>query len=111
MEVIKVKAKVCHLSEEQMEAQEMYDLGDIAKSKHWVWRNIGIEVPIIYRIEEFDSKKSIIITYDEEKFLIQEPFDSLFDRWHELKRSQPDPEEPGRGVPDAEEFEDNDNID
>lgn len=89
MKVIKVKAKVCHLSEEQLEAQDTYDLGNIAKSKEWVWRQVGLEVPCIYRIEEYDSTKSIIITYDDERIMVREHFDSLFDRWEELKETQP----------------------
>lgn len=89
MKVIKIKAKVCHLSEEQLEAQDTYDLGNIARSKEWVWRQVGLEVPCIYRIEEYDSTKSIVITYDNERILVRESFESLFDRWQELKETQP----------------------
>ncbi len=89
MKVIAVRAKVCHLPEEQMEAQGTYDLGNIAKSKEWSWKMKGLEVPAIYSVEEYDAKRSIIMTYDDEKILVQEPFESLFARWEALKETQP----------------------
>src|SRR5688572_6033820 len=83
--LIKLKAKVLLTSEEQMEAEEKYDLGDIAKSKEWVWRQIAIPVEEVYKVIEYNKSKTIVQTYDDEKILINEPFDDLFNRWEELK--------------------------
>jgi hypothetical protein len=83
--LIKLKAKVLLTSEEQMEAEEKYDLGDIAKSKEWVWRHIAIPVEEVYKVIEYNKSKTIVETYDNEKILINEPFDSVYNRWEELK--------------------------
>ena len=93
--LIKLKAKVLLTSEEQMEAEEKYDLGDIAKSKEWVWRMIAIPVEEVYKVIEYNKSKTIVQTYDGEKILISEAFEELFDRWEELKilTETPDNEE------------------
>lgn len=83
--LIKLKAKVLLTSEEQMEAEEKYDLGGIAKSKEWVWRMIAIPVEEVYKLIEYNKSKTIIQTYDDEKILINEIFDDLYTRWEELK--------------------------
>jgi hypothetical protein len=83
--LIKLKAKVLLTSEEQMEAEEKYDLGDIARSKEWVWRMIAIPVEEVYKIIEYNKSKTIVQTYDDEKILVSETFEDVFGRWEELK--------------------------
>lgn len=85
MNLLKLKAKVLLQSEEQMEAEDKYDLGNIAKSKEWVWRYIAIPVHEVYRVIEFNKSKCIVQLYDEEKILVAEPFDDVFVKWEELK--------------------------
>ncbi len=83
--LIKFKAKVVLTSEEEMEAESKYDLGDIAKSMEYVWRMVGIPVDEIYMITEYNKTKSIVQTYDDQKILVNEPFEDLYIRWDELK--------------------------
>lgn len=89
MELLKLKAKVLLVSEEQMEVEDKYDLGNIAKSKEWVWRSIAVPVDEVYRIVEFNKSKTIVHMYDEEKILVAEPFDEVFNKWAELKAGMP----------------------
>lgn len=88
MNLLKLKAKVLLQSEEQMEAEEKYDLGDIARSKEWVWKNIAVPVNEVYRVIEYSKSKCIVQMYDEEKILVAETFDDVFTKWDELKDIQ-----------------------
>ena len=83
--LIKLKAKVLLTSEEQMEAEEKYDLGAVGKSKEWVWRMIAIPVEEVYKVIEYNKSKTIVQTYDNERILVSEKFEDLFSRWNELK--------------------------
>ena len=85
MSLFKVKAKILLGSEETMEAEETYDMGNIAKSKSWVWRDVSVPFEEVYKITSYDSSKSIVQTYDGDKMLVKETFDSLNDRWAELR--------------------------
>lgn len=85
MELLKLKAKVLLISEEQMEVEDKYDLGNIAKSKEWVWRNVAIPVEEVYRIIEFNKSKTIVQMYDEERILVAESFEEVFNKWRDLK--------------------------
>lgn len=91
--LLKLKAKVLLVDEEQMEVEEKYDLGNIAKSKEWVWRMIAISVEEVYKIIEFNKAKTIVQTYDEEKILVAEPFEEVFKKWDALKQFDPIPDE------------------
>lgn len=95
MGLLKLKAKVLLLTEEQMEVEGKYDLGDIAKSKDWVWRSIAVPVEEVYRITEYNKSKTIVQLYDEEKIFVAEPFEEVFLKWEELKKTdwETDPEE------------------
>lgn len=90
MSVLKVRAKVKLTSEENMEMEGQYDLGNIAKSSEWVWRNVGIPIEEIYKIVEFSSAKSILQLYDTDKILVFEPFDDLYGRWREMRELHSD---------------------
>lgn len=83
--LIKLKAKVLLTTEEQMEAEEKYDLGDIARSKEWVWRMIAIPVEEVYKVIEYNKSKSIVQTYDNERILVSETFEEVFSKWEVLK--------------------------
>lgn len=83
--VMELKAKVLLVSEEQMEIEDKYDLGDIAKSKEWVWRSIGVPVEEVYRITEYTKSKTVVQMYDGEKVLVLEPFKEVFEKWRDLK--------------------------
>lgn len=89
MSLFKVKAKVLLSSEADMEEEERHDFGNIAKSKTWVWRDISIPFEELYKIISYSSTKSIVQMYDGEKFLVQESFDSLNERWETLRESYP----------------------
>lgn len=90
MSLFKVKAKVLLSSEDDMEQEERHDFGNIAKSKIWVWRDISVPFEELYKIISYSSTKSIVQMYDGEKFLVQESFDSLNDRWEILRQQHPD---------------------
>jgi hypothetical protein len=80
--LVKLKAKVnLFSSEEQMEAQEMYDLGNVATSKEWVWRVIGIPVQIITKVIAFNNVKTLVYVEEGNPILVSEPFDEVFDKW------------------------------
>ena len=80
MSVLKFKAKVKMVSEEDMELEEM-DMGIIAKSKEWVWRARAVPVEEIYSVIAYSSTKSIVQMYDGEKILVAESFEELCARW------------------------------
>ena len=86
MSVLKLKAKVKLISEEDMELEEM-DMGIIAKSKEWVWRSVAVPVEEVYRVIGYSSTKSIVQMYDGEKILVAESFDELTARW-EIARDE-----------------------
>ena len=82
--LLKLKAKVnLFQSEEQMEANETYDLGNIASSKEWVWRHIAIPVETVKRVVAFNSAKTIVYTDEGEQILVAEVFDDVYVRWRE----------------------------
>lgn len=83
--LIRFKAKVMMSSEEDMEAEEKYDLGNIAKSKEWEWRQVAIPAEEIYRLIEFSKNKTIVQLYDAEKILVAESFDDLYAKWKDFK--------------------------
>jgi hypothetical protein len=85
MNLIKLRAKVLLVSEEQMEVEDKYDFGNIAKNKDWEWRNIAIPAGEIYRIIQFNETKSIVEMNSEEKILVAEAFDDLYKKWEESK--------------------------
>lgn len=109
MGLLKLKAKVLLVSEEQMEAEDKYDLGNIAKSKEWVWRNIAVSVEHVYRIIEYNKNKTIVQMNDEEKILVSEPFDEVFTKWEELQKSLE--KEIKKDIEDIDENEIDDEID
>lgn len=80
MSLLKLRAKVKLVSEEDMELEEM-DMGIIAKSKEWVWRAIAVQVVEVYKVIGYTSNKSIIQMYDGEKILVAESFEELCERW------------------------------
>lgn len=96
--ILKLKAKVMLVSEEQMEAQEQYDLGEIAKSKEWVWRQIGVCVEDVYRVIEYTKSKTMVLMNDGEKIIVSEVFDHVFNKWDNLKKSTM-----GYDIPDKED--------
>ena len=85
MNLLKLRAKVLLVSEEQLEIEDKYDFGNIAKSKEWVWRNIAVPAGEVYRIIEFNNTKSIVEMNNEEKILVAETFDELYKKWEEAK--------------------------
>lgn len=85
MSLFKVKAKVLLSSEEQMEAEEKYDMGTVAESKNWVWRDVSVPFEEVYKITSFDKEKSIVQTYDGDKMLVKETFAKLNEKWEELR--------------------------
>lgn len=83
--ILIVKAKVNISSEDDMELEER-DLGIIARSSQWVWRDCSVLTDEIYRVTAYNSTKSILQLYDGEKMLVSESQESLSKRWvHELK--------------------------
>lgn len=84
MSTLIVKAKVLLASEEQMEAEGTYDLGNV-DNKTWVWRRKGILADEIYDITEYNKTKCIIEMMNESKILVQEPFDELYEKWIKAK--------------------------
>lgn len=82
--LIQLKAKVNLISEEQMEIEDKYDLGNIARDKQWEWKNIGLPISEIYKIIEYNKNKTVVQMYDEEKILVAEPFEQVFEKWQNL---------------------------
>lgn len=85
MSLFKVRAKVLLVSEDSMETEGVYDLGNIAKSKSWVWRDVSVPFEEVYKITSYDKEKSIVQTYDGDKMLVKETFESLNQKWEELR--------------------------
>lgn len=85
MNILKLKAKVIFMSEEQMEVDSTYDLGNIASSKEWVWKQIAIPVEEVYKVISYSSSKSVVQLYDGEKILVNETFEDLTTRWESLR--------------------------
>lgn len=84
MKIIKLKAKVRLISEEQLEVDSEYDAGNIARDLGWGWRSIVIPVKEIYKIISFSEDKSLVITHEDEKILVREKFSFLSKRWNDL---------------------------
>jgi hypothetical protein len=106
MMLLKLKAKVLLVDEGQMEIEDKYDLGNIAKSKEWVWRNIAVCAEDVYRIIEYNNTKTVVQMNDEEKILVNEPFEQVYKKWDEVKRFMEDPlPEEGEESEDQEENE------
>lgn len=80
MSLLKLKAKVRLVSEEDMEVEEL-DLGIIAKSKEWVWRSLAVITDEVYKVMAYSPTRSIVQMYDGEKILVAESFDVLSERW------------------------------
>ncbi len=85
MSLFKVKAKVLLVSEESMEIEETYDMGNIAKSKKWVWRDISIPFEEVYQITSYDATKSIVKMYDGDKLLVKGTWEELNKLWEDLR--------------------------
>lgn len=97
MSLIKLKAKVYLLSEEDMELQNQFE-GLSPKSGSWVFRNIALESENIYRIVAFARDKTLVIMTDEEKLIVKGTFDEIFKLWEDslpedLDLSDPDEQE------------------
>lgn len=92
MSILKIKAKVQLPSEEAMEIEESYDMGNIvnAKQAEWVWRNIGVPVEEVYKIIAFSKDKTLVQMYDNERILVNESFKTVFERWRELRENHPE---------------------
>lgn len=110
--ILTFRAKVLLSSEDQMEMQAQYDLGDITNKdeKKWVWRNIAVPAEEIFRLIEYNSTKTLIKMYDEELVMVSENFQSVYDKWQEAVRSSqidftPDYEEEGQEENNKEEEE------
>jgi hypothetical protein len=86
--ILKIKAKVRLLSEEDLEIEDL-DLGTIAKSKEWAWRDSALLVAEIYSITAFSPSKSVIQTYGGGKILIAEKFDDLYEKWQQKLQEIP----------------------
>lgn len=84
MSVIKIKARVRLISEQEMDIDNQYDMGNVSKDVKFGWRSMGIPTDQIYKIIAHSKTKSLIIMHDEEKILVNEPFSELFKRWREL---------------------------
>lgn len=85
MSLFKIKAKVLLGSEDTMEMEETLDMGNIAKSKYWVWRDVAVPFEEVYKITSYDKDKCIVQTYDGDKMLVKGAFDYLNDIWLELR--------------------------
>lgn len=80
MSIIKLRAKVKLMSEEDMEIESDLDINNL-KSSRWVWRSMAFSVEEICKLISYSSDKTIIILQDGERILTKEPFDHLYDLW------------------------------
>jgi len=108
MSLLKLKAKVKLTSEEGMEIEEQYDLGTIAKSAEWVWRDLAIPVEEVYKIISYTPSKTIVQLYDEEKILVAELFEDVYNKWHQLRKENPEKIGIHKEVSEGEEEDEDD---
>jgi len=80
MSIIKLKAKVKLMSEEDMELESDLNINN-PKSARWVWRNMAFSVDEISKLISYSSDKTIIILHTGERLLTKEPFEQLYDLW------------------------------
>lgn len=85
MSLLKLNAKVILKSEEMMESEDSRDFGVIASSNSWVWRNIAVPFEEVYKIVEYSPNKTIVHLYDEEKILVKEKFEDVYEKWDALR--------------------------
>jgi len=85
MSLFKVKAKVLLGSEDAMEAEGVYDMGNIASSKSWVWRDLSVGYEEVYQITAYDSNKSIVEMYNGNKILVKGTWEELNKKWEDLR--------------------------
>lgn len=82
MSTIVVKAKVQIMDEEDLEASQSRDLGDMTfKSSRWVYRRLGIPAEDIKRVIAFSKDKTLLEDTEGKRILVFEPFDEVYDKW------------------------------
>lgn len=86
MSLLKLRAKVNLSSEEEMEMNQTYDFGNIAKNSEWVWRDIAVPYEQVYKIVEYNKSKSIIHMQDGEMILVAHNFEDVLNAWDKLRK-------------------------
>lgn len=110
MTLLKLRAKVDITSEEAMEVEQTYDLGNIATNKNWVWAFIGVPVEEVYRVISYNDRKTIVIMNGGEKILVMGAFDTIFEQWGTAKKEyEAMAYDLGEDDPDADPEETKDN--
>lgn len=85
MSLIKLRCKVKLFTEEEMELLDKgLDLPEV--TGRWLVRDEVFRVSEIYKITRHSSSKTLITTYDGEKFLVMEPFIDVYNKWLELEK-------------------------
>jgi hypothetical protein len=86
MGLIVVNAKVKLMSEEDMEDLEGHEKrGTEPQSSKWVWRSMTIHTDDIKRLIQYNKKKTVILGYDGESILVDEPFSDVYLKWDQNK--------------------------
>jgi len=103
MGLIKIKAKVKLISEEDLEWDEE-SMGKVYKNPEFEWKYKVMDTYYIAELTELTKNKTILERIDGSLLLVAESIDSLYNKWIESKE-----EDLILGDNDEEEFEENEN--
>jgi len=107
MGLIKVKAKVMIVSEDDLEwDEESMGKRNRKDNPYWDWRMRVIDTTYIYELTEFTKNKTIIEMCDGRLVVAAESIDSLHSRWQENKERDLIL---GDGNPSEDDIEDDEN--
>ena len=82
--LVLLKAKVKLIPEDEMETlEDNPEMGLVPKGAKRVIREIAINSEDIKRIIRYNSKKTLVETYEGEIILVYETFDEVYKKWQE----------------------------
>lgn len=79
MSLIRVRVRVCLLSEQDLDNELMGD--EIAGEPYLSWRKIAIRSEMIKEVIQYDREKTLITTYEGDKYFVKEPHAVVFKKW------------------------------
>lgn len=105
MGLIRLRVKVQQISEEEMEASENRDLGNIQwRNATYTYTEEAYRSEEIWKISSYSPVKTIVYFYEGSQVLVAEPFTDVFNKWENAIKS----ENPPMGEPLGEREEEED---
>ncbi len=87
--LLTIKTRVPLETIEKIEARLLNDDND--DPSYIVWRDKTVRSEEIKSIVEYDKGKTLVIMYDFEEYLVNEPHTAVLKRWKMIKKDEPEP--------------------